>query len=178
MSAHWACAGHCNLTVFFLRVTGGNHGRDPHTRNHHWHRWTLLHRQALPRHSHRHARRCRHPSSAWRRRSNTSISNLHATLTRGPCFETALHATWVSAVTGAAWRPFESTSDCYCDTTLATLGQTKAPVLALRIQSALRAGLSRREIVDVVGQMALGTRLPVAQAATKVAADVFSRTSD
>jgi len=63
-------------------------------------------------------------------------------------------------------------------TTLATLGHTAAPVLALRIQSALRAGLSRREIVDVFGQMALGTGLPVALAATKVAADVFSRTSD
>lgn len=63
-------------------------------------------------------------------------------------------------------------------TTLATLGQTAAPVLAMRIQSALRAGLSRREIVDVFAQMALGTGLPVALAATKVAAEVFSRTPD
>jgi 4-carboxymuconolactone decarboxylase len=70
------------------------------------------------------------------------------------------------------------TQEIVAITTLATLGQTAAPVLALRIQSALRAGLSRREIVDVFGQMALGTGLPVALAATKVAADVFSRTSD
>jgi 4-carboxymuconolactone decarboxylase len=63
-------------------------------------------------------------------------------------------------------------------TTLATLGQTAAPVLAMRIQSALRAGLSRREVIDVFAQMALGTGLPVALAATKVAADVFSHTSD
>ena len=70
------------------------------------------------------------------------------------------------------------TQEIVAITTLATLGQTAAPVLALRIQSALRAGLARREIVDVFGQMALGTGLPVALAATKVAADVFSRTSD
>jgi 4-carboxymuconolactone decarboxylase len=70
------------------------------------------------------------------------------------------------------------TQEIVAITTLATLGQTAAPVLALRIQSALRAGLSRREIVDVFGQMALGTGLPVALAATKVAADVFSRTTD
>jgi 4-carboxymuconolactone decarboxylase len=70
------------------------------------------------------------------------------------------------------------TQEIVAITTLATLGQTAAPVLALRIQSALRAGLSRREIVDVFAQMALGTGLPVALAATKVAADVFSRSSD
>lgn len=63
-------------------------------------------------------------------------------------------------------------------TTLATLGQTAAPALAMRIQSALRAGLSRQEIVDVFAQMALGTGLPVALAATKVASEVFERASD
>jgi 4-carboxymuconolactone decarboxylase len=70
------------------------------------------------------------------------------------------------------------TQEIVAITTLATLGQTAAPVLAMRIQSALRAGLSRREIVDVFSQMALGTGLPVALAATKVATEVFSRTSD
>ena len=70
------------------------------------------------------------------------------------------------------------TQEVVAITTLATLGQTAAPVLALRIQSALRAGLSRREIVDIFAQMALGTGLPVALAATKVATDVFSRASD
>jgi 4-carboxymuconolactone decarboxylase len=69
------------------------------------------------------------------------------------------------------------TQEVVAITTLATLGQTAAPVLAIRIESALRAGLSRREIVDVFGQMALGTGLPVALAATKVAADVFNRAS-
>ena len=70
------------------------------------------------------------------------------------------------------------TQEVVAITTLATLGQTAAPVLAMRIEAALRAGLSRREIVDVFGQMALGTGLPVALAATKVAADVFNRASD
>jgi len=70
------------------------------------------------------------------------------------------------------------TQEVVAITTLATLGQTAAPVLAMRIESALRAGLSRREIVDIFAQMALGTGLPVALAATKVAADVFSRASD
>ena len=70
------------------------------------------------------------------------------------------------------------TQEVVAITTLAALGQTATPVLALRIQSALKAGLSRREIVDVFAQMALGTGLPVALAATKVAADVFSRASD
>jgi 4-carboxymuconolactone decarboxylase len=70
------------------------------------------------------------------------------------------------------------TQEVVAITTLATLGQTAAPVLAMRIEAALRAGLSRREIVDVFAQMALGTGLPVALAATKVAADVFSRASD
>lgn len=70
------------------------------------------------------------------------------------------------------------TQEIVAITTLATLGQTAAPVLALRIQSALRAGLSRREIIDVFSQMALGTGLPVALAATKVATEVFSRTTD
>lgn len=70
------------------------------------------------------------------------------------------------------------TQEVVAITTLATLGQTAAPVLAMRIESALRAGLSRREIVDVFAQMALGTGLPVALAATKVAAEVFSRASD
>lgn len=67
------------------------------------------------------------------------------------------------------------TQEIVAITTLATLGQTAAPVLAMRIQSALRAGVSRREIIDVFAQMALGTGLPVALAATKVAAEVFGR---
>jgi 4-carboxymuconolactone decarboxylase len=70
------------------------------------------------------------------------------------------------------------TQEVVAITTLATLGQTAAPVLAMRIQSALRAGLSRQEIIDVFAQMALGTGLPVALAATKVATEVFSRTPD
>ena len=70
------------------------------------------------------------------------------------------------------------TQEVVAITTLATLGQTAAPVLALRIQSALRAGLSRREIVDVFAQLERGNGLPVALAATKVAADVFSHDSD
>ena len=52
------------------------------------------------------------------------------------------------------------------------------PVLEMRIQSALRAGLSRQEIIDIFAQMALGTGLPVALAATKVAADAFGRVPD
>jgi 4-carboxymuconolactone decarboxylase len=70
------------------------------------------------------------------------------------------------------------TQEVVAITTLATLGQTAAPVLAMRIQSALRAGLSRQEIIDVFAQMALGTGLPVALAATKVASEAFSRTPD
>ena len=68
------------------------------------------------------------------------------------------------------------TQEIVAMTTLATLGETAAALLALRIQSALRAGLSRREIVDIFTQMALGTGLPVALAAIKVATGIFSHT--
>ena len=70
------------------------------------------------------------------------------------------------------------TQEIVAITTLATLGQTAAPVLAMRIQSAMRAGLSRKEIVDVFAQMALGTGLPMALAATKVAIEAFDMVSE
>ena len=58
--------------------------------------------------------------------------------------------------------------------TFATLGATAAPILKFRIATALRAGVSRQEIIDIFIQIGLGAGLPTALAAIKAAEDVFA----
>jgi 4-carboxymuconolactone decarboxylase len=57
--------------------------------------------------------------------------------------------------------------------TFATLGTIAAPVLKFRISTALRAGVTRQEIVEVFNQLALAVGLPTSLAALKIAQDVF-----
>ncbi|TPP05030.1 carboxymuconolactone decarboxylase family protein [Rhizobium glycinendophyticum] len=56
----------------------------------------------------------------------------------------------------------------------ATLGATAAQVLKLRIGTALRAGLSKDEVVDILNQVALGAGLPAGLAALQVAEAAFA----
>ena len=58
----------------------------------------------------------------------------------------------------------------------AALGATAAPILKLRIGSALRAGVSRQELIDICIQVGLPAGLPVALAAIRAAGEVFSTT--
>jgi 4-carboxymuconolactone decarboxylase len=55
----------------------------------------------------------------------------------------------------------------------AALGATAAPILKLHIGSALRAGVSRRELIDTCIQAGLPAGLPAALAAIQVARQVF-----
>ncbi|MDS7595482.1 carboxymuconolactone decarboxylase family protein [Agrobacterium tumefaciens] len=57
--------------------------------------------------------------------------------------------------------------------TFATLGATAAPILKFRIGTALKAGLTKMEIVDILNQVALGVGLPAGIAALRVAEEVF-----
>lgn len=61
--------------------------------------------------------------------------------------------------------------------TFATLGATAAPILKFRIATAMRAGVTQQEIVDIFIQIGLGAGLPTALAAIKVAEDVFSESA-
>ena len=58
--------------------------------------------------------------------------------------------------------------------TFATIGSTAAPILKFRIATALRAGVSRQEIIDIFIQIGLGAGLPTALAAIKAAEDLFA----
>jgi 4-carboxymuconolactone decarboxylase len=62
--------------------------------------------------------------------------------------------------------------------TFATLGATAAPILKFRIATALRAGVSREEIIDVFTQISLGAGLPVALSAIRIAEEVFAAAGD
>lgn len=59
----------------------------------------------------------------------------------------------------------------------ATLGATAAPILQFRIGTAIKAGNTRQEIVDVLGQVALGAGLPASLAAIRVAEEAFKQSS-
>ncbi|OHV78698.1 carboxymuconolactone decarboxylase family protein [Rhizobium sp. LCM 4573] len=56
----------------------------------------------------------------------------------------------------------------------ATIGATAAPVLKFRIGTALRAGVTKTEIVDILNQVGLGAGLPTALAALKIAEEAFA----
>ena len=56
----------------------------------------------------------------------------------------------------------------------AALGATAAPILKLRIGSALRAGVSREEIIDICVQVGIAAGLPAALAAIQTAGSVFA----
>lgn len=60
----------------------------------------------------------------------------------------------------------------------AALGATAAPILKLRIASALRAGVSRDEIIDTCIQVGIPAGLPAALAAIQAAGDVFTTTGN
>ncbi|AIG03205.1 carboxymuconolactone decarboxylase family protein [Pseudomonas sp. NIBR-H-19] len=54
------------------------------------------------------------------------------------------------------------------------LGATAAPILKLRIGSALRAGVSRQEIIDTIIQIGIAAGVPAALAAIQSAGEVFA----
>ncbi|MBK3404025.1 carboxymuconolactone decarboxylase family protein [Sphingomonadaceae bacterium G21617-S1] len=56
----------------------------------------------------------------------------------------------------------------------AALGATAAPILKLRIGSALRAGVSRQEIIDICIQVGIPAGLPAALSAIQIAGEVFA----
>jgi 4-carboxymuconolactone decarboxylase len=56
------------------------------------------------------------------------------------------------------------------------LGATAAPVLKLRIGSALRAGVSRQEIIDTCIQIGIPAGVPASLAAIQAAGEVFAAT--
>jgi len=55
----------------------------------------------------------------------------------------------------------------------ATLGATGVPALQMHIRSALRAGITRAEIAEVLMQLAFSAGLPTAIGALQAARDVF-----
>jgi 4-carboxymuconolactone decarboxylase len=66
------------------------------------------------------------------------------------------------------------TQEIVAITTFATLGATAAPILKFRIATALRAGVTREEIIDIFIQISLGAGLPTALAAIKMAEATFA----
>ena len=56
----------------------------------------------------------------------------------------------------------------------AALGATALPILKLRLGSALRAGVSRQELIDVCIQVGLPAGLPAALTAIQAAGEVFA----
>jgi 4-carboxymuconolactone decarboxylase len=58
----------------------------------------------------------------------------------------------------------------------AALGATAAPVLKLRIESALRAGVPRQQVVDTCIQVGIPAGVPACLAAIEAAAEVFAAT--
>lgn len=58
----------------------------------------------------------------------------------------------------------------------AALGATAAPILKLRIASALRAGVSRQEVIDTIIQIGIPAGVPAALAAIQLAGEAFAAT--
>ena len=69
------------------------------------------------------------------------------------------------------------TQEIVAITTFATLGATAAPILKFRIATALRAGVTREEIIDIFIQISLGAGLPTALAAIKMAEATFAEST-
>lgn len=59
-------------------------------------------------------------------------------------------------------------------TSMAMLGASAAPILKLRIGTALQAGVSRQEIIDIFIQLAISAGFPLALAAIHVAKEKFT----
>jgi 4-carboxymuconolactone decarboxylase len=66
------------------------------------------------------------------------------------------------------------TSEIVAITAMATLGASAAPVLKLRINTALKAGVTRGEIIDVFIQLGIAAGFPIALAAIQAAQEQFA----
>ncbi len=66
------------------------------------------------------------------------------------------------------------TSEIVAITAMAILGASAAPVLKLRINTALNAGVTREEIIDVFIQLGIAAGFPIALAAIHIAQEVFA----
>jgi len=66
------------------------------------------------------------------------------------------------------------TSEIVAITAMATLGASAAPVLKLRINTALKAGVTREEIIDVFIQLSIAAGFPIALAAIQAAQEQFA----
>lgn len=113
------------------------HGRDTHSRHQARPRRSILHRQALPRRSHRHARRPSHPGTGRTTpedRCSRSTSSWGAKRSGAQASPTARTATWRSRRTCAVWK--QSASMCGCSsTTSAIWNRTKCMTLRWRLSS-------------------------------------------
>lgn len=66
------------------------------------------------------------------------------------------------------------TSEIVAITSMAVLGASAAPVLKLRINTALKAGVTREEIIDVFIQLGIAAGFPIALAAIHAAQEQFA----
>ncbi len=65
------------------------------------------------------------------------------------------------------------TSEIVAVTSMAMQGASAAAVLKLRIGTALKAGISRQEIIDIFIQLAISAGFPIALAAIHIAQETF-----